>query len=130
MDPFAGFNRVHGTPLCCAVADLVRTRRTFVRSLGKPGRRLLQETEAHWRFDVTEALADGDRLLAFGRPAGSFPAPGVRAEVQQDGSVCAASVEYQPVGGAPGDACLSVDGPAEVTTSSVPRPAECGEREH
>ncbi|MEU6234442.1 hypothetical protein [Kitasatospora sp. NPDC047058] len=127
-DPFAGFNRVDGTPLCCAVADLIRTRRPFLESLGKPGRRLLQEADEHWRFEVTEALRDADQLLVFGTLAGRFPGTVVRGEVQQSGVLCTATVEYQPTG-VHGDACVRVDH-LPLSAGSVLRSAECGEREH
>lgn len=129
LAPFAGFNRVDGTPLCCAVAELVRTRRAFLHSLGKPGKELLKETDEHWRFEVSEALAEGDQLLAFGGLAGVLPTDAARGEDQRSGTVCAISVEYPPVGES-GDACLRLEGLAEVTAGTVLRPAECGEREH
>ncbi|MFI5647640.1 hypothetical protein [Kitasatospora sp. NPDC051705] len=129
MAPFHGFHRVEGTALCCAVADLLRTRRAFLRGLDKSGRLLLQEADTHWRLEVTETLADGDGVLVFGALAGRFPAARVRAELQPGGAQHAASVEYQADGPA-GEACLLLAGPAALPVGGVLRPAECGEREH
>ncbi|WP_143687086.1 hypothetical protein [Streptomyces sp. TLI_171] len=129
LAPFRGFNRIEGTPLCCAVADLIRTRQTFLRSLGQPGRELLQEAGEHWRFEVAETLVDGDQVLAFGGLTGALPRDTARAEDQRSRTVCAVTVEYPPVEDS-GDACLRLESPTEVTVGTVLRPAECGEREH
>lgn len=129
LAPFAGFNRVDGTPLCCAVADLVRARRAALHSLGKPGRALLKETDEHWRFEVSETLAEGERLLAFGALAGHLHPDTARGEDQRSGAVGSVSVEYPPVDES-GDACLRLEGLTEVAVGTVLRPADCGEREH
>ncbi|MER5888742.1 hypothetical protein ABT160_33360 [Streptomyces sp. NPDC001941] len=127
--PFAGFNRVGDTPLCCAVADLVRARRTFLASLGKHRRALIEETDGHWRFDVSETLAEGERLLAFGTLAGRLPAGPARGEEQRSRRIGTVSLEYPPVDES-GEACLRLSGLAGVAHGAVLRPAECGEREH
>ncbi|MBX9388255.1 hypothetical protein ACFPZ0_22515 [Streptomonospora nanhaiensis] len=130
--PVAGYNRVGGTPLCCAVADLVRARADRLRALGAPGRELLKEAAAHWRFAVAESYAERDRLIAFGRLAGAPPAAGTRAEAGPEGPVCEVWVEYPPqdASGGPADACLRLAGTAEAPEGTVLRPAECGERLH
>ncbi|WP_103780678.1 hypothetical protein [Streptomyces sp. Ru71] len=129
LNPFAEFNRVDGTPLCCAVAELIRARRPFLRSLGKRGRTLLRETDDHWRFEVGEVLPDAGRPFVFGMLDGRLPGPAVRVEIQHNGAQCLASVEYQPESES-GDACVRLDDSAEVAVGAVLRPAECGEREH
>ncbi|WP_270073170.1 hypothetical protein [Streptomonospora mangrovi] len=128
-DPVAGFTRVGGTPLCCAVADLVRARGDHLRALGAGGRELLEEAAAHWRFEVAESFAEPDRLIAFGPLAGAPPAAGTRAEVGSEGPVCAVTVEYPPTEES-ADACLRLVGVAEAPPGTVLRPAECAERVH
>ncbi|WP_240357666.1 hypothetical protein [Streptomyces cavourensis] len=51
-------------PICCALADRVRGGAGLLDSSGPEGGRLLADADGHWRFDVEEAVAEGDGALA------------------------------------------------------------------
>ncbi|WP_261400405.1 hypothetical protein [Streptomyces sp. CBG31] len=63
-------------PICCALADRVRGGAGLLAASGAEGGRLLADADGHWRFDVEEAVAEGDGALAFGALAGRWPGGG------------------------------------------------------
>ncbi|MGW4896958.1 hypothetical protein ACWEQL_32575 [Kitasatospora sp. NPDC004240] len=137
--PAHGFTRHRAggggeAPLCCAIADLVHTRRKALTAAGSPNLSWLYGTaEEHWRFDVREAVGDADGVSAFGvlhgvidgRPTsrGQLYAPTETAHFPT------VAVEYPPDPDT-GEACLRLSGirPEVVTPGTVVRPAECGEK--
>ncbi|MGW1409632.1 hypothetical protein [Streptomyces sp. NPDC002403] len=136
--PFAGFDRttaVDGrlaTPLCCAVAVLVRQRRAPVSALGRPGLSLMENSDEHWRFEVHEAVVAGNDTLALGVLGGRIPTPPPGGEIHHSGGtarLASVALEY-PVDHETGEACLrlagtSLSGPCAA--GAVIHPARCGE---
>ncbi|MET8582288.1 hypothetical protein ABZX39_15570 [Streptomyces collinus] len=138
--PFDGFNRVGvadgSTPaLCCAVAELIRARQDLLLALGKPGRRLLEECSAHWRFEITEVARDGEDQLVLGHLGGRIPESGMAGELQSEGMIVRLGMvapEY-PLDGVSGEACLRIEGAGyehPCLPGAVMFPAECGEFVH
>ncbi|WP_329528553.1 hypothetical protein [Streptomyces sp. NBC_01462] len=66
--PATGHNRV-GTPygadvpLCCAIAQHIRSRREVLLAHGRSGKRLLAEAELHWRLTIEETELQPDGSL-------------------------------------------------------------------
>ncbi|WOX11167.1 hypothetical protein [Streptomyces sp. N50] len=137
--PTAGHNRVDtpygtGVPLCCAIARLIRGRRSALLAQGNYGKRLLAQAELHWRMTVeeTELHPDGT-LTAFAALEGTpFETPG-EAEVHSARSERPATSVWIDTltADASGAACFQLGHtPYEALPGSVLYPAECGRREH
>ncbi|MEU9314817.1 hypothetical protein [Streptomyces sp. NPDC048295] len=135
--PIAGFDRttaVDGrpTPLCCAVAVLVRQRREPVSELGRPGLSLIGNSDEHWRFEVREAVAAGNDTLALGVLGGRIPTPPPGGEIHRSGGtarLASVALEY-PVDHETGEACLRLAGTSPsgpCAAGAVIHPARCGE---
>ncbi|MET7487184.1 hypothetical protein [Streptomyces sp. NPDC005538] len=137
--PVAGHNRVdtpYGTdvPLCCAIARLIRGRRSALPGHGKSGKQLWAEAELHWRMTIeeTELQPDGT-LTALATLEGTpFTTPG-EAELHSPHSERPATAVWigaltTDVSGA---ACFHLgQAQPDVLPASVLYPAECGRREH
>lgn len=138
--PTAGHSRVHtpyGTdvPLCCAIARLIRGRRSALLGHGKSGKHLLAEAELHWRMTIeeTEFQPDGTLTALAALEGTPFATPG-EAELHNPHSERPAATAVwidtltTDVSGA---ACIHLaQAPSEVLPGSVLYPAECGRREH
>ncbi|MEV7270900.1 hypothetical protein ACIQIG_20470 [Streptomyces bacillaris] len=118
-------------PICCALADRVRGGAGLLDSSGPEGGRLLADADGHWRFDVEEAVAEGDGALAFGALAGRWPGGGtsVAAELHRPGRavpLVQAVLHHPPEDGHP-DACLRLPGvlPDGLAPPAVLFPARC-----
>ncbi len=124
--PYAG-----AVPICCALADHLRSHAGLLAASEPEGRWLLADAAHHWRFDVQEAVAEGDGVAAFGALAGRFPGGTQPAELHLAGHATPLAVQvalvYPVAEGSP-DACLRVDGMGvdEVAPSAVLLPARCG----
>lgn len=140
--PHDGYTRVAApgggaVALCCAIAQHLRDRTGFLVSLGKRGRALLADADAHWRFEVRECVADSGDTVAFGILAGCLPDGVHAAETHLAGAGTALSelsLEYPVHPSAEGslEACVRVFGrhPGELPSGAVLFPAECGARVH
>lgn len=138
--PVTGYNRVvtpYGAdvPLCCAIAQQIRSRHDVLLAHGRGGKNLLAEAESHWRLTIeeTELQPDGSLMaIAFleGKP---FHTP-VEAEVH-------APLFAQPpltarvdslAADASGTVCIQLAQPSSVAVpvGCTLYPAECGLREH
>ena len=137
--PTAGHNRVntpYGTdvPLCCAIARLIRGRRSTLLVHGNRGKRLLAEAELHWRMtiDETELQPDGT-LTALATLEGTpFQTPG-EAEFHSPLSERPSAFVWIEAltADVSGTACIQLGHiPYETLPGSVLYPAECGRREH
>ncbi|MET8658522.1 hypothetical protein [Streptomyces griseus] len=119
-------------PLCCALADHVRHHTGPLAASGAEGRRLLADAARHWRFDVQEAVAEGDGVVAFGVLAGRFPGGTRPAEHHRAGRVTPLAVQVAPhyplSDRSPDEACLRVDGarPDDVAPPAVLFSGRCG----
>lgn len=58
-------------PICCAIANHLRSRADFLAGLAREGRLLLADAAEHWRFTIRECLAGGG--LPRSVPAGHRP---------------------------------------------------------
>ncbi|MGW0548112.1 hypothetical protein [Streptomyces altiplanensis] len=134
--PHAGYTRLatpygKAVPLCCAIADHLRSRADFLAGLGRMGKLLLADAAEHWRFTIRECVTDGDDTAAFGILGGHFPGGVHAAELHVAGSITAldeVALEYSPAKGSL-EACLRVIGrhPHELPPGATLLPAECGE---
>ncbi|MFF9079091.1 hypothetical protein ACF1BR_05325 [Streptomyces rubiginosohelvolus] len=118
-------------PLCCALADHLRRHAGLLAASGAEGRRLLADAAHHWRFDVQEAVAEGDGAAAFGVLAGRFPGGTQPAELHRAGHVTPLAVQvapHYPLSSHSPDACLRMDGARldEVSPPAVLFPGRCG----
>ncbi|GGM20926.1 hypothetical protein GCM10010129_76460 [Streptomyces fumigatiscleroticus] len=138
--PFADYNRVRvpdgSTPaLCCAVAEAIRSRRDFLLTLGKPGKRLLALCDEHWRFEIREVVRDGADVIALGYLSGSLPSSGPAGELHHNDGLTALDAlapEY-PLDGDTPEACLRIAGAAaggHCGPGGIILPAACGLRIH
>lgn len=138
-DPPAGHSRVDtdygaGIPLCCAIAQRIRDRRDVLLAHGRGGKRLLGETEPHWRLTIEEAECrpDGGRTALALLDGAPFATP-AEAEVHtpegvlSDANVWVDALTVDTSGAA---AVQLRATPAELLPGSVLYPAECGLREH
>ncbi|MFC8623644.1 hypothetical protein [Streptomyces anulatus] len=118
-------------PICCALADHLRGGADLLAARGREGKRLLADAAEHWRFDVQEAVVEGEGVAAFGILAGRFPDGTPAAELHRAGRVAPLErvvLHYPPEVYGGSDACLSVDGvrPDELAPPAVLFPARCG----
>ncbi|MFF9639441.1 hypothetical protein ACF1D2_33290 [Streptomyces bacillaris] len=97
---------------------------------------MLADTAEHWRFDVEEAVAEGDGVLAFGVLAGRFLDDGTptAAELHRPGRIAFLGqvvLHYPPEDGHP-DACLRLLGvhPDGLAPPAALFPARCAARVH
>ncbi|MFG3206706.1 hypothetical protein [Streptomyces sp. NPDC048192] len=137
--PHAGYTRVatpYGTavPICCAIAQHLRTRTALLGGSGKRGRELLADAAEHWRFEIRECVDDGNDTAVFGALAGRFPDGVQAAELHLAGDFTVldgVALEYPPAEGSR-EACLRVMGrhAGELPPGATLLPAECGERVH
>ncbi|MEU6599679.1 hypothetical protein [Streptomyces flaveolus] len=137
--PHAEYTRVttpYGTtvPICCAIADHLRSRTALLAGLGKQGKALLADAAEHWRFEIRECVADGNDTAAFGTLVGRFPGGVQAVELHLGGEIAVldeVALEYPPVEGSV-EACLRVRGrrPGELPPGAVLFPEACGERVH
>ncbi|MFD8471786.1 hypothetical protein ACFV2E_06970 [Streptomyces globisporus] len=119
-------------PLCCALAGHLRRHAGLLAASGAEGRRLLADAAHHWRFDVQEAVTDGDGdgVAAFGVLAGRFPGGTQPAEPHRAGHVTPLAVQvapYYPLSSHSPDACLSIDGAQldDIAPPAVLLPSWC-----
>ncbi|MFH9640659.1 hypothetical protein [Streptomyces globisporus] len=121
-------------PLCCALAGHLRRHAGLFAASGAEGRRLLADAAHHWRFDVQEAVTDGDGdgdgVAAFGVLAGRFPGGTQPAELHRAGHVTPLAVQvapYYPLSSHSPDACLSIDGAQldDIAPPAVLLPSWC-----
>jgi len=137
--PPAGHGRVDtpygtGVPLCCAIARLVRGRRSVLLGHRKYGRRLVADAELHWWMSVEEAEVhfDGTVTALVALEGAPFKTP-VDAEVYGPLAMGPASVvriDALTVD-ASGAACVRLArAPSEILVGAALCPAECGLREH
>ncbi|MGW8986857.1 hypothetical protein ACWGQ9_29930 [Streptomyces parvus] len=118
-------------PICCALADQLRRHAGLLAASGAEGRCLLADAAHHWRFDVQEAVAEGDGVAAFGVLAGRFPGGTQPAELHRVGRGTPLAVQvapHYPLSGHSPDACLRVDGARldGAAPSAVLLPSGCG----
>lgn len=118
-------------PLCCALADHLRRHAGLLAASGAEGRWLLADAAHHWRFDVQEAVAEGDGAAAFGVLAGRFPGGTQPAELHRAGHVTPLAVQVAPryplSDRSPDEACLRIDGAQldDVAPPAVLLPGRC-----
>ncbi|MFE7138772.1 hypothetical protein ACFVAG_13590 [Streptomyces sp. NPDC057644] len=117
-----------------ALADHLRSHAGLLAASEPEGRWLLADAAHHWRFDVQEAVAEGDGVAAFGALAGRFPGRTQPPELHRAGHATPLAVQVSlvhPLAEGSPDACLLVDGMDgmgvdEVAPSAVLLPARCG----
>ncbi|MFG2951234.1 hypothetical protein [Streptomyces adustus] len=137
--PPAGHNRVdtpHGisSPLCCAIARLIRGRHNALRAHGRFGRQVLTEAELHWQLTIeeTELQPDG-ALTAIAVLEGTPLPPPTQAELHVppfDQPYATVSIEDLTVDSS-GAACIQIERtPTKIIPGSTLYAAECGFREH
>ncbi|WP_432121914.1 hypothetical protein [Streptomyces sp. S1] len=134
--PHPGYERLaapDGTAarLCCALAHHLRAHTDFLTGPGGPGRSLLTDAAAHWRFEIHESMADGTDTTTFGTLSGRFPKDARSAELHHDGHVTVLNgltLEYPPEDASP-EACLRIPArhPDELPPGAVLLPAGCGD---
>ncbi|WP_097866939.1 hypothetical protein, partial [Streptomyces sp. rh34] len=117
-------------PICCALADHLRSGSGLLAARGREGKRLLADAAGHWRFDAQEVIAEGDGIAVLGTLAGRFPDGPQAAELHRAGHVTALErvvLLHPPEAGGGPDACLRVDGvrPDEIAPPAVLFPARC-----
>ena len=137
--PTAGHNRVDtpydtDVPLCCAIARLIRGRRSALLVHGNYGKRLLAEAELHWRMTIEETeLQPGGTLTALATLEGTpFETPGEAEFHSPLSERPAVSVWIDALtADVSGAACIQLGHiQYEALPGSVLYPAECGRREH
>ncbi|WP_329252753.1 hypothetical protein OG417_09475 [Actinoallomurus sp. NBC_01490] len=137
--PLADYTRIDtisadGVPLCCAIAEHVRTRRDALSAQGPGAKSLLAEAAQHWRFQVDDVVIEHGDVAVFGVLHGAFPDGRQPAEVHdahRDIGLTDVVLEIPPEYDSP-EACLRlIDVPADrVRAGAVLYPAVCGERVH